>query len=289
MEESFGRRRADELGRETGARHARRVGEDRDRNGRKRDHESRAHAALCEMPQDNRQHDERNKRTNAAAGFGHFERAGWATATRCPREAPGIPARLIAISPAREARSWSGNAIWLKMMAGNGTIRRRNASGNRRMRKWWRPQTIQDNPREDADERDACKKQLGAEDAREQHTKTQTNENNARDTGDHRRALQRPATLPREIHRERQDEESMGVVVVARPLSDERRQGPPIHPEKGPCQHTQHCDVTSAERHHGGLHPTSGPARAGGESPPARRVRCRAGASKPAPASGCRR
>ena len=56
-----------------------------------------------------------------------------------PSRSTGTPAMVSASSPNRDARSCSGKAIWLKMMAGIGIINSRNASGKRRIRSVCQP------------------------------------------------------------------------------------------------------------------------------------------------------
>ena len=75
-----------------------------------------------------------------------------------------MPAAAIsAPHPTRDATSCSGNAIWLKTIAGSGTINGSSASGNASCADVAGPQTNSTAPASDADERDPGQEQLGRE------------------------------------------------------------------------------------------------------------------------------
>ena len=132
MEEALGRLRADPVRRDAGAGDAWRVCNDRDGHRRQGDQNADARASVAEVAQTIPSvSSEMSERMPLHASATSSVRDGNENvAFAQDRDA----AAAITASPARDASNCSGNAIWLKTMAGIGIINSRNASGKARMR-----------------------------------------------------------------------------------------------------------------------------------------------------------
>src|SRR5262249_5798746 len=84
---------------------------------------------------------------------------------------------------------------------------------------------------EDANQRNAGEEQLGAEQTRQKHEKAGADEQQPDKRRLARSGPQRLPLLPGEVKRKRNDYEAVRVVLVARPLTDERREHGEVHPD----------------------------------------------------------
>ena len=105
---------------------------------------------------------------------------------------------------------------------------------------------------DDANERDARKEQLGRQHAAAEEHQADKDQEETRDMGPGLGPAQQVAPLPRQEQRERDDEKAVGIVVVARPLPDERRQDVTVKPhDRGHTYERRasvavHCPTVSA-------------------------------------------
>ena len=145
-----------------------------------------------------------------------------------PSRNTGTPSSGSRLLASFDARSCSGNVIWLKIMAGNGIESSSTAS-----RKLNRPQDLAsqqrpDQPTDDHHKGDPREKQLCAVDTKEHRNDSQKDQRNTGPRRLYPRTPHRIPAVPQQKRREERHQEPMRVIGKGIPVKDQLRSDPVV-------------------------------------------------------------
>ena len=141
-----------------------------------------------------------------------------------------MPAAAMTVSPARDAQQLEREGDLVEDDRRQRNHQQEKGNREREQAQMLAPPDEQGDACDHADERDAREKQLRTELSGNQQEEARDNEHDARRARPRRRQPQRGAPFPRKERSERNDEEAMRVVVVARPLPGQRYHDPAVDP-----------------------------------------------------------
>ena len=153
-------------------------------------------------------HDQRDKRSDAAARFSDFECPAWQLQhIPFPKDRYAGQVNDGFTGARRQQLQWKSNLI-------ENNRGKRNHQKKKSNWECQRPEVlpapdVQHGACNDTDKGDAGEKELNTEQAADQNRETDTNQNEPEDAGLTTRGLQGAATLPAEVQRQRHDEKSM--------------------------------------------------------------------------------
>jgi hypothetical protein len=201
---------------------ARGVCRDRDRHAQERQDNPCPSPRLAQLSDDDRQRKQRHQRANSAARLGHLQRR------RRKHEDVALAqyrdAGQIEDAFARARRQQLQGKRDLIEENGRQRDRQRQKRDGKREQSQPPPTAEeQHRARDDADERHACEEEFRAEEPREQYQQADADNSETGVRWRERCASERRALLPYEPRGEGHDQEPVRIVLVARPLSHERR------------------------------------------------------------------